>query len=120
MLKYPYKEAIKQDIRKYIAENAYKADLADLDEYAERLNDELWIDDAVTGNASGSYFFNTWRAEEALAHNWELLAEAMAEFGYDRENIIEKGAEVCDVIIRCYLLGECLAEVMDELKEAKA
>lgn len=26
--------------------------------------DELWIDDSVTGNGSGSYTFNSYKAEE--------------------------------------------------------
>lgn len=39
----------------------------DLEDYAERLSNALWIDDSVTGNASGSYFCNAYRAEEALA-----------------------------------------------------
>ena len=56
-------------------------------------------------------------ALSALAHNWDLLAEALTEFGCDGVNAIEKGAEWCDVTIRCYLLGQAIAEVMEELAE---
>ena len=89
----------------------------DLDEYEEKLNDILWIDDSVTGNASGSYFFNKYEAEEALAHNIELAAEALQEFGYNNVDILEKGAEWVDVIIRCYILSSCIAEYIDENRQ---
>lgn len=89
----------------------------DLDEYEEKLNDILWIDDSVTGNASGSYFFNKYEAEEALAHNTELAAEALQEFGYNNVDILEKGAEWVDVIIRCYILSSCIAEYIDENRQ---
>ena len=45
----------------------------------------------------------------------DLLAEAFKEFGEDGLDILKKGAEACDVTIRCYLLSECLSEVVDEL-----
>lgn len=117
MERYDYRYNMYADILNYIREGI---DLNDWrgkrHELEEALNDQLWITDSVTGNASGSYFFNTWRAEEAIAHNWDLLEEAMAEFGDDC-NPIEKGAEWCDVTIRCYLLGECIAAVLDDLAD---
>lgn len=117
-MKYNYMEAMIEDIREYINNEIeiaeYKGNADGLEEY---LNDTLWITDSVTGNASGSYFFSTYKAEEALAHNWDLLADALSEFGCDGINPIEKGAEWCDVTIRCYLLGQAIAEVMEELAE---
>ena len=117
MERYNYREAITADVLEYIRE---EIDLEEWrgkrDELKEQLNGDLWIADSVTGNASGSYFFNAWKAEEAIAHNWDLLEEAMQEF-CDERNPIEKGAEWCDVIIRCYLLGECVAAVLDELED---
>lgn len=70
----------------------------------------------MTGNASGSYTFNTWKAEENLCHNWDLLAEVLDEFGSDTD-ILKQGAEALDVTIRCYLLGAAIAEALDELEE---
>ena len=117
MERYNYREAMKEDIFNYIR---IGIDLDDWKgkrhELEEALNDQLWIEDGITGNASGSYFFNTWKAEEAIAHNWDLLEEAMQEFEDDC-NPIEKGAEWCDVTIRCYLLGECIAAVLDGLED---
>ena len=78
------------------------------------MNKVLWAEDSVTGNASGSYYCNTWRSADALAHNWDILQEALENFG-DDSNPIEKGEEWCDVIIRCYLLPTAIAEVLDEI-----
>ena len=81
----------------------------------QELNDTLFVNDSVTGNASGSYTFSTWQAEENLCHNFELLTEALTEFGCDL-SYLEKGAEACDVTIRCYLLGQAISEVLDEIE----
>lgn len=118
---YDYREAVKSDILDYIEENytaeEIREELADRDEWEQRLNDDLWICDSVTGNASGSYYCNTYRAEDAINHNWDLLNDALLEFGCTDCNPIEKGAEWCDVTIRCYLLGECLSAALDDLEE---
>lgn len=117
MERYDYRKATKEDILDYISDEINLADFrGKRDKLEELLNDALWIYDGATGNASGSYFFNTWSAEEALTHNWDLLEEAMQAF-CDDCNPIEKGAEWCDVTIRCYLLGECVAAVLDDLND---
>lgn len=118
MKTYNYEEAVKNDVRTWIEDNVkfseWKGDREGLEEY---LNDELFVDDSVTGNGSGSYTFNAWEAEENICHNMELLGEACKEFGNDAGQILKKGAEVCDVTIRCYLLGSAIAAVLDELEE---
>lgn len=117
---YDYREAMRNDINNAIDEKenwigktineAYE----DVDEAFDQLYDDMWVDDSVTGNASGSYTFNTYKAEEYICHNLDLLEQAMNEFGCEDVNAIEKGAEWCDVTIRCYLLGEVLTEVLEE------
>lgn len=121
MTNYNYLEAVTSDVLDYIKEEI------NLDEWKgnrdgleEKLNNELWTVDSVTGNASGSYTFNTWEAEENLAHNWDLLAEALDEFGQDGTDALRQGAEAMDVTIRCYLLGQAIAEALDELEEELA
>ena len=84
---------------------------------AEWLNDELWTEDSVTGNGSGSYTFNTYAAEENLCHNHDLLEEACNEFGQDIGQAIKEGAEFCDVTIRCYLLSQAIEEAITELEK---
>lgn len=121
MTNYNYLEAVTSDILDYIKEeinlDEWKGNREGLE---EKLNDELWTVDSVTGNASGSYTFNTWEAEENLAHNWDLLAEALDEFGQDGTDVLRQGAEAMDVTIRCYLLGQAIAEALDELEEELA
>ena len=115
---YNYEEAVKNDVRSWIEENVkfseWEGDREGLEEY---LNDNLFANDSVTGNGSGSYTFNIWKAEENLCHNMELLGEACEEFGCDAGQMLKKGAEECDVTIRCYLLGPAIAAVLDELEE---
>ena len=113
--KYNYLEAVTEDVKSYI-EGINLADFADREELEEYLNDTLWDDDSVTGNASGSYYCNAWKAEEALCHNWDLLREALEAFGGEKElNPMDKGAEWCDVTIRCSLLNQAISEVLDEI-----
>lgn len=111
MEKYNYREEMVNDILTYFTDNninALKLEESDIEE----LQEKLWIDDSVTGNGSGSYFFNTWKAEEALCHNWDLLEEAMTEFG-KWTNFENFEPETLDVTIRCYLLAECLNDAIE-------
>lgn len=117
---YNYLEAVTADVVEYIKNEINLADYDSREELEEALHDELWTADSVTGNASGSYYCNAWKAEEALAHNWDLLAEALTEFGQDGTDVLKQGAEAMDVTIRCYLLGQAIAEALEELEEELA
>lgn len=113
---YDYREAVKEDVLEWIKDNEsilqeYADDREGLEEY---LNDTLWTEDSVTGNGSGSYTFSTYKAEEYICHNLDLLGEALEEFGEDGD-VLKRGAEWCDVTIRCYLLGGAIAEALEEL-----
>ena len=123
MERHDYENEIKNDLADWLRECAeYDKMTADaFEEAREKLEGEAWTADSVTGNGSGSYYCNTWKAEEAICHNLDLLAEAFREFGDTGADILEKGAEACDVTIRCYLLGQVFGEVfekvLDELRE---
>ena len=114
MKTYNYLESVKVDVKNYIENEVELSDYSSREELESYLNDELFTNDSVTGNASGSYTFSTWQAEENICHNFGLLAEAMQEFGSDMD-ILKDGAEACDVTIRCYLLGQAINEVLDEM-----
>ena len=115
-MKYNYLEAVTNDAKQAILENLNYWDFSDRDELEEKANDNLWADDSVTGNGSGSYWFSTYKAEEALCHNWDILADAISEFGGDVD-VLRQGAESCDVTIRCYLLSQAISAAIDELEE---
>lgn len=116
MERYDYLEAVANDVRDYISNEIDFKDFDSLDDLREHLNDELWANDSVTGNASGSYTCNAYYAEEYLCHNWDLLAEACNEFGC-LEDAISQGPEGCDVTIRCYLLGQAIEKVLQEIED---
>lgn len=120
MERYYYREEMANDIRAYIEERYSAEEIAEKlayerDDWETELYDDMMVADSVTGNASGSYTFNAWKAEEYICHNLDLLGEAVEEFGGDCD-VLKDGAEACDVTIRCYLLNEVLNEVLDEME----
>ena len=108
MDKYNYYEEVKECVKMYLADNDLTIETIDED----TLYDDCFNEDSVTGNASGSFTFNTWQAEENLCHNLDLLAESLNEFGCTFDP--EKGAEFYDVTIRCYVLSYVISELYNE------
>ena len=117
MEKYNYLENVTTDAKQAILENMDMWEWHNREELEENANDWLWTADEVTGNASGSYTFSTWQAEENLCHNMDELEDACGEFGQPIGHAIERGAEYCDVTIRCYLLEQAISAALDELEE---
>lgn len=120
---YNYRENVRKDIENAISErmDEIRAMVENgdcLDEIFDTLNDWFWVDDSVTGNASGSYTFNSYTAEEYLCHNWDLLSEALNEFCAEADL---NNPEAMDVTIRCYLLGQelwdCIEPIYDSICE---
>lgn len=121
---YNYNEAVKNDILEALSDDYSTAEILqkiaeDKDGFFEELYDIFYVSDRITGNASGSYTFSSWEAEENLCHNLDLLEEAAEEFGCNID-VLSDGAEACDVTIRCYLLLSILSEVLDEIEEENA
>lgn len=116
-MEYNYKQSEKDDVLEYINNEINFEDFDTLEELGEHLNDVLFTEDSVTGNASGSYTFSTYKAEENICHNLDLLGEALCEFGSGADYLINNGAEAADVTIRCYLLGECIAAALEEIED---
>lgn len=122
-MEYNYLENVKEDVKTAILDNYTKEEIRNAfkslearDELYEKLYYDLFVNDSVTGNASGSYTFSAYKAEEFLCHNLELLGEALEYFGDSESDALSRGAEFCDVTIRCYLLGSAIKEVLDELE----
>ena len=117
---YNYRKAMADDIKIAIENNAEFWGLAEMtaEEAVEILTDKLWIDDAVTGNGSGSYTFNRASAKEYVLDNMELCVEAFKEFcavEQFAEKIANEDWEFLDVTIRCYLLSEMVESVVNEM-----
>ena len=110
---YDYKEVLKADINE-VVEWEEVENWEDFD----KIYDELWISDSVTGNASGSYFCNRYKAKECVIDNIDILNEAFCEFGCDSaevgERFLNEEWEYFDVTIRCHLLHEVLTEMFED------
>ena len=122
MERYDYRKAIIKDIKDYIKDNPSDwADPTIIDDPFDYWYDILWAEDCVTGN--GAYWYaKEDECEEYLAHNVELALEACEEYCVDMKTLFEaasmsEAARYIDCTIRCYLLGECLSQALEELNE---
>ena len=115
-MKYDYRESVKNDILNYISAEINLDDFENVEELEEHLNDVLFNEDSVTGNASDSYTFNTYEAEENICHNLDLLKEAYEAYNVPCDDLLLNGAEAADVTIRCYLLSECISAALEEIE----
>lgn len=125
---YNYLNAMKSDIIEYINDNGIFDDyldedgtarlsLAKLGEIEQGLYNDLWNNDSVTGNESGSYFFNSEKSKECVLQNMETLVEAFQEFDITPSlghSIANGEWEYMDVTIRCYLLRDAIHDVIHE------
>lgn len=115
---YSYPSHVKQDIKEFIEKRLDSGTFGMLiqgdEDTIQDVEDLMFDQDEITGNASGSYTFNTFKAEQNLMGNWDLLKEAKEEL-QPNVDLIEKGPEFCDVMIRCYLLDWCFNKALGEI-----
>lgn len=120
---YNYLENVTNDAKIAILENMDMWEWRNRDELEEAANDALWTDDAVTGNASGSYTFNREAAKEYITQSEDglhTLQDASSEYCCEHEAFtafLENDWEYLDVTIRCYLLSQAISAAIDELEE---
>ena len=118
-MSYNYLDAVTDDVRDVIDDylEIYDEDM-DADDIREQLNDTLWTVDSVTGNGSGSYTMDRWKAREYVFDDTDTVLEALQEFGIDAKTVGEKFLdedwEYFDVTARCYLLGQAIDTVLEE------
>ena len=115
---YNYLEELKSDVRNYIKEVASDYMVCeDMYELRDSLYDNLWDEDSVTGNGSGSYTFNREKAKEYVSDNMDLMVEAYKDLDSIESLVDDLEAldfETIDVTIRCYLLSQALDEVLED------
>ena len=87
------------------------------EELEECLNDDLWAEDSVTDNGSGSYTFDREEARNCVIGNEDLAEEMIKEYCIEAEEVAKHlfDYEWFDVSIRCYLLGDAIAKALDEM-----
>ena len=102
MLFADYIEQVAADAIEAIERGDYD-DRSDIDD----VMDDMWTDDGITGNGSGSYTFNTWKAQEYvkdLLFDDEFVNECEG-LCIDMGDLLKQGAESIDVTARCLALG---------------
>lgn len=115
---YSYPSHVKQDVKEFIEKRLDSGTFGMLiqgnEDTIQDVEDLMFDQDDVTGNGSGSYTFNTFKAEQNLMGNWDLLREAKEEL-QPNVDLIDKGPEYCDVMIRCYLLDWCFNKALNDI-----
>lgn len=118
MEKYDYYKEMKKDVKEWIINNVNLQEYETFNEFANEIRtnkyDDMFCSDDVTGNASGSYTCNAWKAEEMICHNWDLIEESYTEFDFQK---MEFSPEKIDVTIRCYILGAVIESVLREIEK---
>ena len=106
---YDYKEAIMKDIAEFFEENPEAVKLCPTD----TLMFSMLIDeDSITGNRTGSYFSNAFKAREALRGNEELYEDAVDAMGTnDDYKEYFSNPESADVLVRMFVISENMNEI---------
>ena len=122
-----YKNETRDNIKEYIRENYDKEDLEFVsDSFVDRLRDDLLMADSVTGNASGSYTFNSYEAEQnvqGILWDSDFIDTLQFLYGQDIGDCIKNGPEYLDVTARCLAvdniidLKDVINEVYEEMEE---
>lgn len=117
---YNYREEMVKDIKKYIVDNYMEPEPGmTRDEYEERLSDELWDIDEITGNG-GMYYADEDTCAGYVGYGLIDLIDALEEFGFDFTHDMMDAfraapARYLDCLVRTHILYECVSKAVDEL-----
>ena len=95
-------------------------------EYYDDFDDafhEMFCSDYVTGNGSGSYTFNSYKAQQNVkdAIFDENIVTLLDWNGINIfDTLRDSGAETLDVIIRCYILSDIYSIIEEYFKDKKS
>lgn len=121
MQKYNYLKEETHDVMDYLLGNYVVKTIEDFDrDDLTDLQDDLFNEDSVTGNASGIYTFSESEAEENLLYNRDLLVEALKKFAVPSWELLYNyldDPEAEDVLVRCYLLPQAIEAAVKNIKE---
>ena len=116
-----YKKEVIADLTELLSEN--KNEIKDLstDELRDLIMDYRFSD-TVTGNGSGSYYFNAYEAQETINKRGLLFDDYFLTYlldcGTEFAGLLKKGAECVDVWARCCVLDYMLTD--EELENIKS
>lgn len=123
-MKYYYYVGVENDILNYLQDytNEELKEMTseeNFDATQEKLYDELWAEDDITGNGWDGYPMKDDEKAEAVGSNLELLADALDEFGCDAECYRKalKDMNYADATIRCYVLGSCINSALKKMRD---
>ena len=119
-----YLEQSLEDITVWVGDNVDYIpfeDFSDIDDLEEWLEDHLWTEDSITGNGSGSYTFNSYKAKEYVMNDTDTVITALQEYGTDAKEIgerfINEDWEWLDVTARCWVLNSSIYEYIEQNKD---
>ena len=116
-----YKQEVIEDLKELSTENYDNIKDMDTDELRDEIMD-CRFSDSITGNASGSYYCNAYKAQETIAQRSLLFDDYflsyLEDMGQDLGELVKRGAEVVDVWARCCVLDYMLTdEELEDLRE---
>ena len=116
---YDYYKEVTDDVIEYLRENRYMMDDdEDINDVAEEIYDDLIENSDITGNMSGSYTFDSFKAKGYVLDNFDLFKAACDDFGYGYADVgewfLDELWETMDVIIREFVLRECVENAINE------
>lgn len=111
---YNYKEEMIDELEDMIKDSDVSFDGKNRGESYEELQD-LAFDRDLTGSRTGSYWCNEIKAERALLGNYDLVQDALDDFGMESVDSPELiSGEHLDVLVREHLLPSVIDEVLDK------
>ena len=122
MVKYDYYQTmadiLDDYLPRYFEEQKIFPKQWDMDELEDELYDNLYNLDNITGNGHG--YFETMNLEVVygrLYGNFNLMADALDDYAMNDREILSylRDPVSLDVVIRCYILRECLHDYLTDL-----
>lgn len=83
-----YYDEIRNNILEALEEEEYKElinQANNKDDIFYKLEDRFFVDDAITGNASGSYYMNSYDSRKHCYNFFRDVFESLEEYGYNKE-----------------------------------
>lgn len=110
---YNYQLEMVDELESMLKDSDIEFDGKNRGEMYEELQD-LAFDRDMTGNRTGSYWCSELKAERALLGNFDLVEEALSDFGMESVSSPElTSGEHLDVLVREHLLPQVIDEVLD-------